>query len=146
MKQGAHVLILDPSGALILQQRDNNPGTKNPGTISAWGGGVEEGNPIDTAIREMHEELSLKLRSSDLTFWRQYCKTAAVHTEDLEVHLFILNYRIDPSTLTVNEGAGYCIVRPDDELDKIKLTPLAKQFVRDFFADPKATSIPRSLK
>jgi len=135
MKQGAHVLILDPNGALIMQQRDPEPGVIGPGKISVWGGGIEQGEqPIDAAMRELHEELELSVKRDDLSFLGTYQRMKDISNGDVGVYLFIFNQRVDPESLTINEGTGYHLVMADDDLDSLNMTPLVKRFVNDFFA------------
>lgn len=132
----ANVLMLSPGGELILQQRDNKPGISNPGRITAFGGGCDEGEePLHAAKREMQEELGLDLQDSDLTFWKTYRKTMAEHGEDAEVYLFILNHRLRPQDLTVHEGQGYFLVSAGDNLDRVNFSTAARQFVQDFLKE-----------
>jgi 8-oxo-dGTP pyrophosphatase MutT (NUDIX family) len=51
----AAAIVIDTSGRLLLQQRDNVPGILYPGK-----GGHREGNEtfLECAVRELHEELS----------------------------------------------------------------------------------------
>ena len=52
-------IVIDSSGRLLLQQRDNVPGILYPGMVGLFGG-HREGNEtfLECAVRELHEELS----------------------------------------------------------------------------------------
>jgi len=48
------------SGKILLLQRDNNPGIRDPGCWQLPGGGVEDGETPDNAIkRELQEEIGI---------------------------------------------------------------------------------------
>ncbi len=134
--RAAHVLILSPDNELILQHRDNKVGLHGADQITTWGGACEPGeSPLEAATRELGEELGLTVAESDLVFWRQYKKTKEKHGRELAVHLFILKTRIVPASLTVYEGQGYRLVKATDNFNVIKFSPLAGEFVRDFFKE-----------
>jgi 8-oxo-dGTP diphosphatase len=134
MIRTANVILHTSNGQLILQQRDDKPGISNPGEITAFGGscGPQE-EPLQAAKREMQEELGLNLQDSELEFWKIYRKTMDKHGEDAEVNLFILERPLNPEELTVYEGQGYCLVAPGDDLDRLKLTTAARDFVAEYF-------------
>ena len=136
MIQTANVMLLTDDGKLILQLRDDKPGISCPGQITAFGGMCESNEiPLETAKREMQEELGLRLNDDDLTPWTVFRKTMAEHGEDSFVNLFVLGHSLRPEELTVYEGQGYFLVSPDDDLDKINFTPAARQFVAQFFKE-----------
>jgi 8-oxo-dGTP diphosphatase len=55
----AAAIVIDSSGQLLLQQRDNVPGILYPGKVGLFGG-HREGNEtfLECVARELHEELS----------------------------------------------------------------------------------------
>ncbi len=58
----AGVVIMDPHGALLLQDRDDKPGISSPGMIGMFGGHVEDGETdIACVLREVEEETGLVL-------------------------------------------------------------------------------------
>ncbi len=59
MTYGSAIIIKNSEGKILLQHRDSNaPTDKN--TWAMWGGG-KEGNetPVETAMRELQEELTI---------------------------------------------------------------------------------------
>ena len=53
----AGALLITPAGEIITQHRDNIPSIQFPGSLSVFGGRVEEGEKIEEAlIREIKEE------------------------------------------------------------------------------------------
>lgn len=71
MYQIAAVFIEDSTGRLVLQLRDDKPDIPYPGHWGLWGGRVEAGEtPIEGAIREVQEELTLNVAQDALRFFR----------------------------------------------------------------------------
>ncbi len=80
---------------LIFQLRDNKPGIASPGMISTFGGSLErDETPAEGAIRELHEETSLRIEPEDLKFLGtidlkhpslHYAFLIEVHSEDFLV-------------------------------------------------------------
>lgn len=61
------VLIERKDGKFLFQLRDNKPSIANPNLWGLFGGGIKKNeSPIRGAIREIKEELSIKLEESDL--------------------------------------------------------------------------------
>lgn len=80
---------------LIFQLRDNKSGISSPGMIAAFGGSLEDDEtPTEGAIRELHEETSLRIEPEDLKFLGtidlkhpslRYAFLIEVHSEDFLV-------------------------------------------------------------
>lgn len=70
MEYGSAIIIENSNGELLLQHRDDNaPTDKN--TWAMWGGGKEgEESPIETAIRELEEELAIRVQGNQLSFYK----------------------------------------------------------------------------
>lgn len=75
MKSGSAIIIKNKEGKLLLQHRDNNaPTDKNKWGM--WGGGTEENEtPVETAIRELKEELTIDVEENQLSFFKKYIVT-----------------------------------------------------------------------
>jgi 8-oxo-dGTP diphosphatase len=62
MREAAAAILLDPSGRLLLQLRDNIPNILYPGMIGLFGGHREGDETfLECVVREIHEELSFYL-------------------------------------------------------------------------------------
>jgi 8-oxo-dGTP diphosphatase len=68
VREIAAAIVVDTSGRLLLQLRDDVPNILYPGKIGLFGG-HREGNEtfLDCVVREIHEELSYASRRSPLS-------------------------------------------------------------------------------
>lgn len=127
------VLHITASGEVMLQQRDDKPEISNSGKIGTFGGEVEQGETlIEAAIRETEEELSIKLRLEDMTYFSELQLTKERHGIDQLCH-FYLSHGVDPKKVDVKEGQGYVLVSRDN-LDKTENMALfARDIVSKYF-------------
>jgi len=115
----AHVWVVTPDGSALLQRRstekENWPGYWD---VSAAGHVSAGETPIEAAIRETEEELSLRIAPEELEY-------AGVAREehvlrdgtyiDRELHeIFVVRCEVEPSELTLQRG----------EVDEVMLVPL----------------------
>ncbi len=83
-KKGTSIIFLNDSNQVLLFLRDDKKGILFPNCWDVLGGQVEEGEtPVECIIREMHEEISVRLRDPNLfnvydmddrieyTFWQR---------------------------------------------------------------------------
>jgi 8-oxo-dGTP diphosphatase len=69
----AGALIEREDGKLLFQLRDNNPRIKNQNLWSLFGGGIKNNEmPIDAIIRELKEELGIKVKKEQLLFFMTF--------------------------------------------------------------------------
>ncbi len=96
---GALLEVKNKPGTFLFQKRDQNCKT-NPGKIALFGGGIEDSETIAEAlVRELDEELELKI--SKLDFGNSYSYPSA------KEHLYVSATHIknvEPSTLVLHEG------------------------------------------
>lgn len=58
MRKSSHIILLNKSGEILLQLRDNKPEIFNPGYWGLIGGAIDhEENPLDALLREINEEI-----------------------------------------------------------------------------------------
>lgn len=134
MKQYVGALLITPNNEIIMQQRDDKPGIVNPGMITTFGGGVENGENINEAIkRELREELELVV--SDIQLFGIFYKTKEIHGEDCECNIYIIR-NINPENIVINEGRGFALVNKNN-YNTLKLGLLAKQIAGRYFSNFK---------
>ena len=65
--RGVHVLIYTPDGQIVMQKRSLSM-KYHPDEIEvSVGGGVDRGEtPLEAAIREVHEELNIRIKKKDI--------------------------------------------------------------------------------
>lgn len=120
---GVGALLKGMDGKYILQQRDGNTDIR-PNAIAAFGGGIEDGeNEVAAALREMHEELELKLSPDELSF--------VAYMESINFpgkHIAILSANnVDIKNIVVHEGEGYVELSADEAFRNEKVTLFTKK-------------------
>ena len=89
MKYGSAIIIKNNEGKILLQHRDKNaPTDKN--TWAMWGGGKEgDESEIETAIRELQEELSIVVTKDQLKLFKKFI-VSIDGVNQKEVSVFLL--------------------------------------------------------
>jgi len=60
----AGAVLVNRSGQLLLQHRDDDPTIESPGKWSLFGGGLDEGEtPTEAMLREIEEEVGYRPRA-----------------------------------------------------------------------------------
>ena len=63
----AGIIIENVRGQILFQLRDNKPNLLNSNLWSIFGGGIEKGEtPKEAAVREIYEELGIKIKQEEL--------------------------------------------------------------------------------
>lgn len=66
--EGVSAIPVNPQGKILLQQRDDRPDLRFPGCWTTFGGGIEDGETPEEAVRrELLEEIELEL---PLKLWK----------------------------------------------------------------------------
>lgn len=97
-------LITDHHGRLLMQLRDNFPGVHSAGRWAIFGGHVETGEDLQTALaRELAEELGLTAQLGDLS---PFARNMAPGGDSF---ILVAKYKpaISPSAIRLAEGAGF---------------------------------------
>lgn len=127
---GALTIIEDAEGRILLQLRDLKDGIYWPGKWGLVGGGIEGGEDIMTAaLREIEEEVGLKLSAADLT---PFVKTMSASERRSNLYIFHTQLDLSPSDICLGEGAGFAFwtraqITKVDILDS--LAPVLKKFL-----------------
>ena len=122
MQLGAGVIL--HKGDQVLLQLRTFDAKAYPGFWSTFGGHIEEGEqPESAAIREIEEELGLRLDQSQLT---RLGSASILHGETpAELHFFTAALEVDLSNLALGEGAGFGLI-PAREIHNLRLTPATR--------------------
>ena len=126
-------ILIDTSGRLLLQLRDDVVGILHPGKIGLFGGHREGDETfLECVVREIHEEISYFVPAERFEY------LASLSGEDVDVEGGLLRAEffvvsgIPVESLTITEGA-LLVARPE-EVIKIdhKLAPSARFAIKAF--------------
>ena len=132
--QWAGVILFNREGELLLLQRDNIPTIGYPDHWTIAGGGIEEGEaPEEAALREVHEEIDVRLAAVSL--FRLY-NISDEHREK-PVPYYVYWSRLDRrlSELTLGEGQAMRFFRPE-ELTPLRIIPHEAEILQEFLDSP----------
>jgi 8-oxo-dGTP diphosphatase len=118
MKYGSAVIIKNKERQLLLQHRDvNAPTDKN--TWAMWGGGKEgEETRLETAIRELNEELGIVVRENQLNFFKNFVISRdGINKKEVSVFELVDE---DGFTYELHEGDGMRFFSKE-EIDSLPL-------------------------
>jgi 8-oxo-dGTP diphosphatase len=134
----ACTFLVGPSGALLLQLRDD----RAPYYPNVWGlpgGAVEPGEtPLEAAARELWEETSLRPAGPLTLFMRQ----------ELPAQSRVKNYFFGSTTATqsdvvLGEGAAMLFI-PADEVLARPFTPGSAEVIEQFLVSPEYSTLGRA--
>lgn len=112
MSYAAGALLELPDGRIALHHRDNKPYIASPDKWAFFGGMGEDGEePLDTVVRELHEELEITLQRDRLTLIHHQ-----MHQERSNHWLYIFHYPIttELANAVLNEGQAWHKQSPQD--------------------------------
>ncbi|MCS6854169.1 MAG: NUDIX domain-containing protein [Elioraea sp.] len=125
----AAALLRDPAGRYLVQVRDQAPGILHPGAYGLFGGGIEEGEKAEEAIRrELLEEIGWV--PDDLRFWGTLwipARYPGAPMRSARVEAFegsITRDRV--ALLRQTEGAGRALIPPRTLLLEANVAPVAR--------------------
>ncbi len=132
-RQGASAIPVNTEGKILLQLRDDRPDLLYPNCWTTLGGGVEDGETFDEAIRrELLEEIELEL---PVKLWRVDESVIEIHGHQFLVANAIYVGRIDlpVSEIKLNEGQrlGYFGL---EDLPNLQIGYNFEPMFREFFA------------
>lgn len=121
-RRGAHVLLRDAEGRLLMQLRDADRPIAYPGYWVPFGGEVEQGETLRiAAIREIEEETGIRLTPGALTpqaailsTWRAFDRA--------RLYTFTAAMPCEPSGVRLGEGAGFGLLTRA-QLDTVRIVP-----------------------
>ncbi|MEX2081222.1 MAG: NUDIX hydrolase [Dehalococcoidia bacterium] len=130
--EGSAVLLIDPAGRVLLQQRsDDHP----PAGIGRWAipGGRREGDetPRETALREFEEETGARL--ARLRFFGTFTRENAPGLAVRELRLFFADDEVPREGIEVNEGLDFQYWSPAEAVE-LRMNPPVRLMLERFFA------------
>jgi 8-oxo-dGTP diphosphatase len=112
-------IIIEKDGRILLQHRDDIPTIKYPGMWDTWGGEIERGEtPRQAAIRELEEEIGIKLKPEEMNLLCKVKLLGSMH------YFFYAKYKGDDKDLDLKEGQAFGYFFPRE----IKDLPMVKEF------------------
>jgi 8-oxo-dGTP pyrophosphatase MutT (NUDIX family) len=138
----AVVLLVDPRGWVLLQERDEGA----PRAADQWGmvgGHVEDGEDFEpAAYRELHEETGVSLPPGTLHLWRdaEYTYPDGLHGR---YHLYAAAVDLTDADIVVGEGRQIVFVDPAVAED-LDLAPSTRHFLPDFLDSDLYRSLRRT--
>lgn len=113
MTRLVNILLVDPQGRLLLQERDEEA-PRCPDQWGAPGGHVEDGEAFEAAAyRELAEETGQSLPPGSLALWRE--EHFRYSDEDVDYHYQLWAGAVDwtDADITCTEGRQIVFVDPD---------------------------------
>lgn len=131
MHRFASVLLVDPRGWVLLQERDEHA-VIDPERWGLAGGHVEDGEPFETAAyRELAEETGIELPPGELTRWRRIEVFHEAYGTLDEVEIWVGATALTDADIVVGEGRQIVFVEPD-RARTLDLTAAAQRIVPAF--------------
>jgi ADP-ribose pyrophosphatase YjhB (NUDIX family) len=125
MHRFASVILVDPRGWVLLQERDEHP-VIAPDKWGLVGGHVEDGEGFeDAAYRELEEETGVRMPPGGLTFWRE------LEAWDATFRIWSAGVDLRDDDIVVGEGRQIVFVDPALVLD-LDLADLARRVIPPF--------------
>jgi 8-oxo-dGTP pyrophosphatase MutT (NUDIX family) len=135
--EGSAVVLIDPSGRVLLQQRDD---PMPPEGVGRWAipGGHREGDESAraTALREFEEETGARL--TRLRFFRTFAPGALPALGNGRLHLFFADDDVPRERMQVNEGLDFQYWSPA-ETETLRMNPAGREMLRIFLDSDKYT-------
>jgi len=127
MKIKGSIIILEKDGKFLLQLRDNTKKIHNPNTWGLFGGHINEGeNPLEAIIREIKEELGLKLKKELIK------RVAEFINEEREIYVFRSLLEKDLSEMKLNEGQDMRLFSYEEISNLDATAPGLKRLMENF--------------
>ena len=134
-------VVIDTSGDLLLQQRDDRPDIIYPGGIGLFGGHREDGETaLECVVRELAEELTYDIAPA------RFVELTSREGEDTERKGgtfrgdFYVVRDVPRDEIVVTEGALLVVAPPDVARIDHKLTPTARFALAAYFALTRTSS------
>lgn len=125
------VILVDPRGWLLLQERDEHASI-DPDRWGLAGGHVDAGEEHEAAAyRELAEETGIRLPSGELELWREYEVFHEAYDSLDRMQVFVAGTELTDADVVVGEGRQIVFVEPA-AARTLDLTAAASMIVPDF--------------
>ena len=136
----AVVILVDPQGRLLLQERDSEAPI-NPDQWGMVGGHVEDGEDFEpAAYRELEEETGIRLRPGDLTLWRDEQHAWTPGGDPRHYTVWVARTRLTDADIVLGEGRQIVFVAPE-VVPTLDLAPSSRHFVLGFLASEEYAAL-----
>jgi 8-oxo-dGTP diphosphatase len=142
MRRLSVILLVDPLGRLLLQERDEHA----PLAPEKWGmvgGHVEEGEDFEpAAYRELEEETGVRL-DGGLRLWREEEFTYRDRTDPFHYQVWVAATRLTDQDIVVGEGRQIVFVDPAT-VPTLDRSDSCAHFTTAFLASPTYRDLVRA--
>jgi 8-oxo-dGTP diphosphatase len=140
VRRFASILLVDPRGWVLLQERDEHP-VIDPGCWGFVGGHVDRGEePDSAAYRELLEETGLQVEPPALELWREISIYHAAYESFDDVFVYTAPTTVTDADIVLGEGRQIVFVDPAT-LDRLPLTASATRILPEFLASDRYRSL-----
>ena len=109
--EGAVVLLVDDQRRIALQLREDKPGLPGANTWGIFGGLMDPGEqPHAAALREIHEELNVRLNPDQLNLWQRHY----IEQQNLTTWVFVYHVTDELDHAVLREGQAWDFIGADD--------------------------------
>lgn len=140
MRRFASILLVDPRGWVLLQERDEHP-VIDPGCWGFVGGHVDrDEEPDAAAYRELQEETGLRLEPPALELWQEISIYHAAYESFDDVYVYTAATTATDDDIVLGEGRRIVFVDPAT-LDQLPLTASATRILPELLASDRYRSL-----
>ena len=132
MPRFAAIILVDPAGRLLLQERDEHAPI-DPDRWGLVGGHLDDGEDFErAAYRELAEETGVVLSAGELTLWREFAVDHRASTGSIDpMQVFVAPTTLTDADIVCGEGRQIVFVDPD-RAQRLPLTAAAAEIVPAF--------------
>ncbi|PWN03675.1 NUDIX hydrolase [Nocardioides silvaticus] len=136
MRQFASIILVDPRGRVLLQERDEHPAI-DPECWGFVGGHVDPGEePDGAAYRELAEETGIHVEPPGLEPWQAFSIYHEAYGSVDDVRIYTAATTLTDADVVVGEGRQIVFVDPA-ALNGLPLTAAAGMVLPEFLASDR---------